>query len=85
MTDKEVEDVVNDVLDAHINPLANMICSLLAMQMKKGIISPEEAKLVVASSVDVLTTAEITLSARSLGADMLMRMLKAVEAHSERV
>jgi hypothetical protein len=79
MTEKDIEDVTNDIFDACINPIANMMCSLLVMQVRKGFLSRDEARAVVASSVDVLTGATITESARSMGADMLMRMLKAVE------
>lgn len=78
-----MEEVVNDVLDACVNPIANMMCSLLVMQARKGLISRDEARLVVASSVDVLTGATITDQARQMGADMLERLLKALELQTK--
>lgn len=82
MTDKDLEDVINDVFDACVNPIANMMCSLLVMQVKKGLLTHDEARFVIASSVNVLNEAEVTIAAREMGANTLMRMLKALDAQA---
>ena len=62
-----------------INPLASMLCNFLAMQVGKGFISKDEAKYLIASSVDVINTADLDEHIRHMGADMLMRMIKAID------
>jgi hypothetical protein len=82
MDNHQIQEVINDIFDACVNPLANMMNSFLVMQVRKGFLTKEEALLVIASSVSVLKEADITQNAREMGADTLMRMLKALEAQT---
>ncbi|MEA3035066.1 MAG: hypothetical protein QOH04_825 [Sphingomonadales bacterium] len=67
------------MFDACVNPLANIMCRFLAVQVQKGSISKDEAKWLIASSADVLTQADVTEEVRTVGGDMLMRMIKAID------
>lgn len=75
-----IEEVAEHIFDTCVNPIANIMCSFLAIQVKHGYITKDEAKFAIASSVDVLSLAEMHPSAKELGGDMLMRMVKAIDA-----
>ena len=79
MTDEQLAEASTQIFDACINPLANIMLKFLAMQVQKGVISKNEAKWLIASSVDVLNQADVTEAVREVGADMLMRMVKAID------
>lgn len=79
MTDEQLTEASTQIFDACINPLANILLKFLAMQVQKGFISKDEAKWLIASSVDVLNQANVTEAVREVGADMLMRMVKAID------
>jgi len=49
------------------------------MQVGKGLISKDEAKYLIASSVGVLNHAAVSDEIRNVGGDMLMRMIKAID------
>lgn len=72
-------EVATQIFDACINPLASTVFNLLALQVEKGLISKEEAKHVIAASVDVLSRAETSDAIREAGGDLLLRMIKAVD------
>lgn len=79
MTDEELTLASTQIFDACVNPIANIMCNLLAMQIHKNFISKDEAKYLIASSVDVLNQAHVTDQVRNVGGDMLMRMIKAID------
>lgn len=79
VTDDQLTEASTQIFDACINPLANIMLRFLGMQIDKGMISKEEAKWLIASSVDVLNQANVTDAVREVGGDMLMRMVRAID------
>lgn len=79
MTDNQITEAATQIFDACVNPLVSIMCNLLAMQVRKDLISKSEAKWLIASSVDVLNQADVSEEIRKVGGDMLKRMIKAID------
>ena len=62
-----------------VNPLAGMMCSLLALQVAKGVISKDEAKGVIVSTLDLINQSGHADDILANGHDMLMRMITAID------
>lgn len=81
------EDLLNEsitaaatqVFDVCVNPLAGMICTFLQLQVSKGLISHDEAKAVIASSLDLINQSEHSDDVLSNGHHMLVRMISAID------
>lgn len=86
MSEKEIRDVetaAREIFDVAVNPLANMMCVLLAFQVRNGLISKDDAKRVVASSVDILNESTENSYIRDIGGNMLLRMISAIDRIEE--
>lgn len=82
MSDKEIKDIeaaAKEIFNVAVNPLANMICVLLAFQVRSGLITRDDAKRVVASSVDILNESTDNSYIRDIGGGMLLRMISALD------
>ncbi len=78
-----VEEAVREVFDVAVNPLANMFCVLLAVQVRNRIITKEDAKHVIAASIDILNESTQNSYVRDMGGDMLSRMIDAIDRVEE--
>jgi hypothetical protein len=56
-----------------------MFCVLLAMQVSKGLITKDDAKRVVASSIEILNDSTENSYIRDMGGNMLLRMIQAID------
>jgi hypothetical protein len=72
--------VATQFFDVSVNPLAGMICSFLALQVSKGLISKNEAKAVIVSSLDLINQSTHADDILANGHDMLMRMIKTIDS-----
>lgn len=79
MKNDQITEIAMELFDSCVNPLANMMCNLLAFQVHKGMISKDEAKYIIASSIDVLNLADVHDDVRDIGIGMLQRMIQAIE------
>jgi hypothetical protein len=77
--DENITEAATQIFDAAVNPLASVVFNLLELQVRKGTITKDEAKFVIAASVDVLSRANVSEPVREVGGDMLMRMVKAID------
>lgn len=86
MSEKEIkntEAAAKEIFDVAVNPLANMICVFLAFQVRNGLVSKDDAKRVVASSADILNQSTENSYIRDIGAEMLLRMISAIDRIEE--
>jgi hypothetical protein len=74
-----IEEAVQEVFDVTVNPLANMLCNLLALQVGKRIITKDDAKRVIASSIEILNESTQNSYVRDMGGNMLLRMIQAID------
>lgn len=75
----DIEAVATQMFDVCVNPLAGMICTFLQLQVSKGIISHDEAKAVIASSLDLINQSEHSADVLKNGHEMLVRMISAID------
>jgi hypothetical protein len=69
-----------ELFEVAVNPIAAMFCTLLNLQVQKGLISKSEAKQVIASAVEAMHGLKHHDDALITGTDMLMRMITAIDA-----
>ena len=76
-------EMANQFFDVAMNPIAGMFCTLLAVQVQKGLLSKSEAKGIVASSVDLLNQLPYSNEIIEGGAKTMLRMIRAIDAIPE--
>lgn len=74
-----LENVAGQFFDVAVNPIAGMFCTLLALQISKGIISKDEAKGVIASSLDLINELPHSDEVLENGHKLLVRMIAAID------
>ena len=83
MSEQDIDElwsnVAGQIFDVSVNPLAGMICSFLALQIRKGLISKDEAKGVIVSALDLINESGHATDVLENGHEMLLRMINAIE------
>lgn len=80
----DFETLATQFFDVAMNPIAGMFCTLLSIQVSKGLITKNEAKAVIASSVDLLNQRPYSDQTMNIGRDMLIRMIGAIDGIPDR-
>ena len=76
---EDLENFAGQFFDVSINPLAEVLTKLLHLLTTKGIISKDEAVHILASSVGVIRQTSHSEAVKENGANMLMRMIRAID------
>lgn len=83
MDDAEQDDtltlVATEFFNVVVNPLAGMLCTFLQMQVSKGILSKDEAKVVIISALDLINKTDYPQNVLANGHNMLLRMINAID------
>lgn len=77
--DGQWSNVAEQIFDVSVNPLMGMLCSFLALQIRKGLISKDEAKGVIVSALDLINQTDHATDVLQNGHEMLLRMINAIE------
>lgn len=75
---KTLEIAATQIFDVCVNPIAGMFCTFLQLQVAKGSITRDEAKAVIASSVDLINQSGHSADVLENGHNMLVRMISAI-------
>lgn len=83
MSQDEISEFISKTagqfFDISVNPIAGMFCTLLQLQVRKGVISKDEAKAVIISSLDLINATPHPPEVHSNGHEMLLRMINAID------
>lgn len=83
MTQEELSKILSKTaaqfFDVTVNPIAGMFCTLLELQVQKGLITKDEAKAVIISSLDLINASPHAAEIHQNGHEMLLRMIKAID------
>lgn len=83
MSQEEIAEFISKTaeqyFDVSVNPIAGMFCTLLQLQIQKGLISKDEAKAIIISSLDLINATPHPPEVHSNGHEMLLRMISAID------
>lgn len=76
--EEHFSEMAKQFFDLGINPVGQMFCTFLVLQVSKKIITKDEARGVIASSVDLINQLPYPPEVLENGYDMLQRMIAAI-------
>ena len=77
-TRKQLQSVMHQIIDLHINPLAAILTKVVAQLVENGSLTKDQAIYAVASSAEVIKGTEWRTQAKDDAGDLLMRMVVAL-------
>jgi hypothetical protein len=79
VTEQESQKIMLQLIDLHINPLAQVVTQLAAVLVKSQAITKDDARFSVANAINVINPLEYSNELKEDAASTLQRMLSALD------